>query len=144
MGTLGKSNNDKMSFRFDDGTAKTYPAFKEAMIKWADEEGFPWMIEGGNAIFAIFQAANAKAVKGTRSSSSTGTISLDIKAYDQKEIKADFEKENILVSVALSMRIGRIARKCSERIFQTPKSLTSLRTNLQKCMSFSTRRTSGK
>ena len=73
MGTLGKSNNDKMSFRFDDGTAKTYPAFKEAMIKWADEEGFPWMIEGGNAIFAIFQAANAKAAKGTRNSSWTGT-----------------------------------------------------------------------
>jgi hypothetical protein len=144
MGTLGKSDNDKMSLRFD-GTPKTYPTCKEVMIKWADGEGFPWMIEGRNAICCIFQAANAKAAKGTRSSSSTGTISMDIKAYDQKEITADFEKTNILVSVALQPSVcGRIARKFSERIFQTPKSLTSLWPNLRKCMPISTRRTSGK
>ena len=58
MGTLGKSDNNKMSFRFD-GTAKSFPAFKEAMIKWAEKE-FPWMIRGGNVICAIYQAANAK------------------------------------------------------------------------------------
>jgi hypothetical protein len=83
-----------MSFRFD-GTAKSYPDFKEAMIKWADREEFPWMIRGGNVICAIYQAANAKAAKGTRSNGSTGTISLDIqgKAYDQDQIKAELNRK---------------------------------------------------
>jgi hypothetical protein len=38
MGTLGKSD-DKMRLRFD-GTPKSSQTFKEAMIKWADSEGF--------------------------------------------------------------------------------------------------------
>ena len=103
MGTLGKADINKMSFRFD-GTAKTYLAFKEAMIKWADSQEFPWMIRGGSVICAMFQAANAKQAKGARK---TGTISLDVKAYDQDDIKADFEKAKILVSIALSLRKNR-------------------------------------
>ena len=103
MGTLGKADINKMSFRFD-GAAKSYLAFKEAMIKWADSQEFPWMIRGGSVICAMFQAANAKQAKGARK---TGTISLDVKAYDQDDIKADFEKAKILVSIALSLRKNR-------------------------------------
>ena len=86
MGTLGKSDNDRMRLRFD-GTPKLYQTFKEAMIKRADAEGYPWALAGENVICSIFQAANAKVAKSKSAGagstrSSTGMISLDITTYD--------------------------------------------------------------
>jgi uncharacterized protein YjgD (DUF1641 family) len=108
MGTLGKADINQMCFFFD-GTAKSYPAFKEAMIKWADSQEFPWMIRGGNVICAMFQEANAQAAKSTGSSSSMGTIWMDIqgKAYNQDVVKKEFVNAKILVSFALSLRKNR-------------------------------------
>ena len=111
MGTLGKSDNDKMCLRFG-GTPKWYQTFKEAMIKRADTEGCPWAFAGGNAICSIFQAANAKVAKSKSAGagstrSSTGRISLNITTYDKKEIKSEFEKASVMVSVTLSVRKNR-------------------------------------
>ena len=49
-----------------DGTPKAWPAFKEAMLKMADAQGFVYMLEGGhgcdNGLCAIFQAASGVTV----------------------------------------------------------------------------------
>ena len=75
MGTLAKTDA-KIKF---DGTLKTWPAFKESMLKWADGEGFGYMLEGRQGICTIFQAASAAAAKKTKGDDK-GTISLDITA----------------------------------------------------------------
>ena len=62
---------------------------------------------GGNAICAIFQAANAKVAKSKSASTRSGTISLDISTYDKKEIISEFEKADVTVSAALSVRKNR-------------------------------------
>ena len=60
--TLAKPDA-KLNF---DGTVKTWPLFKEAMLKWADGEGFGYMLEGGQGICTIFQAASAASAKKTK------------------------------------------------------------------------------
>ena len=59
MGTLAKTDA-KIKF---DGNLKTWPAFKESIPKWADDEGFGYMLEVGQGICTIFQAASAAAAK---------------------------------------------------------------------------------
>ena len=49
MRTLAKTDA-KPKF---DGTVKMWPLFKEAMLKWADGEGFGSMLEGGQGICTI-------------------------------------------------------------------------------------------
>ena len=111
MGTLGKSDNNKTGLRFD-GTPKSYPAFKEAVIAKSDAEGYAWAINGGNVICAIFQAANAKAAKKKaaatpKKTSASNTISLNIETYDDGEVKSEFEKASVTVSLALQVRKHR-------------------------------------
>ena len=111
MGTLGKSDNNKTGLRFD-GTSKSYPAFKEAVIAKSDAEGYAWAINGGNVICAIFQAANAKAAKKKatatpKKTSASNTISLNIETYDAGEVKSEFSKASVTVSLALQVRKHR-------------------------------------
>ena len=57
MGTLeGTKMNQDLTC---DGTAKNWPVFKAAMIKFADSKNFGYMLEGGHGICAMFQAASA-------------------------------------------------------------------------------------
>ena len=85
-----------------DGTAKQWPLFKSAMLKWADSKNVGYMLEGGHGICAIFQAASAAAARATRSGT-TGTISLDIETYTKKEIEEEFKKTSVMTSVALAV-----------------------------------------
>ena len=84
------------------------------MIKVADAEGYPWAVAAGNAICDIFQKANAKATTskstGAKSSKPTGTILLDISTYDVEDIKVEFAKASVIVSVAVSLRQNRKER----------------------------------
>ena len=60
-----------------DGTAKQWPLFKSAMLKWPDSKNLGYMLEGGHGICAISQAASAAAAKSKATRSGTiGTISL--------------------------------------------------------------------
>ena len=101
MGTLAQTDA-KLKF---DGTVKTWPLFKEAMLKWADGEGFGYM-PGGQGICTIFQAASAAAAKKTKGDDK-GTISLDITAYDAKSVASDFKKMSVTTSVSLDVRTNR-------------------------------------
>ena len=102
MGTLAKTDA-KPKF---DGTVKMWPLFKEAMLKWADGEGFGYMLEGGQGICTIFQAASAASAKKTKGDDK-GTISLDITAYDAKTVASDFKKTSVTTSVSLAVRTNR-------------------------------------
>ena len=88
MGTLEPPAKIKF-----DGTPKSWPTFKEAMLKKADSDGYVYMLEGGHGLCAIFQAASATAAKkasgavATRSDAK-GTISLNITTYKDADIKA--------------------------------------------------------
>ena len=93
MGTLEQATA-KLKF---DGTPKAWPAFKEAMLKMADAQGFVYMLEGRHGLCAIFQAANAAAAK--KKSSTKGTISLDITSYKEDEITAELETTSVPTSV---------------------------------------------
>ena len=104
MGTLAKTDARP---KFD-GTVKMWPLFKEAMLKWADGEGFGYMLEGGQGICTIFQAASAASAKKTKGDDK-GTISLDITAYDAKIVAADFKK----TSVTTSMNVCEIQNRYS-------------------------------
>ena len=55
MGTL---EGNKPMF---DGTARHWPLFKVAMRKWADLNNVGFMLEAGQSICTIFQAASASA-----------------------------------------------------------------------------------
>ena len=101
MGTLEK----KDAIKFD-GTVKHWPAFKEAMTKWSDAEGFSWALDGGNGICAMFQAASAAAAKKSQSRGK-GTISLDITAYKEPDIKTELGKSSVMASVSLAVRTNR-------------------------------------
>ena len=58
-----------------DGTAKYWPAFKQKLLKCADSQGFAYVLEAGQSICTIFQAASATAAKSKVTGK--GTISLD-------------------------------------------------------------------
>ena len=88
MGTLAKSDARP---KFD-RTVKMWPLFKEAMLKWADGEGFGYMLEGGQGICTIFQAASAAAAKSAaeidaRSSRATTAEKLTLKLTSRDSIK---------------------------------------------------------
>ena len=102
MGTL-EPPTAKIKF---DGTPKSWPTFKEAMLKRADSEGYVYMLEGGHGLCAIFQAANAAAAKKA-AARTKGTISLDITKYKDEEIKAELEKTSVPTSVSLALRTNR-------------------------------------
>ena len=102
MGTL-EQPTAKIKF---DGTPKSWPAFKEAMLKLADAQGFVFMLEGGHGLCAIFQAASAAAAKKAKGDTK-GTISLDITTYKDAEITAELEKTSVPTSVSLALRTNR-------------------------------------
>ena len=106
MGTLVKKTDDKIAF---DGTAKSWPPFKEAMLKWADAEGFPWTLDAGQGICNIFLASSAAAAKvATRSAGAApSTFTLDITQYSLDTIKAELLKTSVMASVFLSLRTHR-------------------------------------
>ena len=103
MGTLEKPTA-KIKF---DGTPKSWPMFKEAMLKWADGENFAYMLEGGHGLCAIFQAASAAAAKKANGDGTKGTISLDIAKHKEKDIEAEFKKASVTTSVSLALRKNR-------------------------------------
>ena len=61
MGTL-EGTKTKSGLTFD-GTAKEWPAFKQKLLKYADSQNFAYMLEAGQNICTIFQAASATAAK---------------------------------------------------------------------------------
>ena len=110
MGTLeGTKTNPGLTF---DGTAKSWPAFKQKLLKYADSQGFAFMLEAGQSICTIFQAASAAAAKGKVTAkgsavAGSGTISLDLSTYKAKEIEEEFKKTSVITSVALEVRKNR-------------------------------------
>ena len=103
MGTL-EPPPAKIKF---DGTPKSWPTFKEAMLKRADSEGYVYMLEGGHGLCAIFQAASAAAAKKANGDGTKGTISLDIAKHKEKDIEAEFKKASVTTSVSLALRTNR-------------------------------------
>ena len=101
MGTLGKT-----VLKFD-GTLKSWPAFKETTLKWADDENFAYMLEGGHGICAIFQTASAAAAKKAKGDAAKGTISLDISKYKTDDVEAALKKTSVATSVSLAVRKHR-------------------------------------
>ena len=110
MGTLeGTKKNLGLTF---DGTAKSWPAFKQSLPKHADAQGFAFMLEAGQSTCEIFQAASAAAakVKVTARGSAipgSGTISLDLSTYKDKDIEEKFKETSVITSVALEVRKNR-------------------------------------
>jgi len=88
MGTLEQSETANVKVKFD-GTPKSWPAFKEAMLKWADGQGFAYMLEGGHGLCAIFQAASAAAAKKTKGDAAKGMISSDIHKASESGIHGE-------------------------------------------------------
>ena len=109
IGTLeGTKKNPGLTF---DGTAKSWPAFKQNLLKHADAQGFAFMLEAGQSICEIFQAASAAAAKGKvtarGSATGSGTISLDLSTYKDKDIEDKFKQTSVITSVALEVRKNR-------------------------------------
>ena len=95
-----------------DGTPKHWPVFKQKLPKYADSQGFAYMLETGQSICTIFQAASAsaaksKTTKGSAVVAGSGTISLDLGTYDDKVIKDEFKKTSVVKSVSLAVRGNR-------------------------------------
>ena len=108
MGTSSEGTKIIPDLTFD-GTAKNWPAFKQKLLKYADSQG---MLETGQSICTIFQAASAsaaksKTTKGSAVVAGSGTISLDLGTYDGKVIKEEFKKTSVVTSVALAVRGNR-------------------------------------
>jgi hypothetical protein len=111
MGTLleGTKMNPDLTF---DGRAKQWAVFKQKLLKYAESQNFAYMLEAGQSICTIFQAASATAAKGkaTRGPAvvaGSATISLDLGMYEAKEIKDEFKKRSVIKSVALAVRGNR-------------------------------------
>ena len=103
MGTLeGTKTNPGLTF---DGTAKEWPAFKQKLLKYADSQYFAYMLEAGQSICTIFQAASATAAKSK--TATKGSISLDLETYKAKDIEDEFKKTSVTTSVALAVRGNR-------------------------------------
>ena len=100
MGTLELTKTNP-GIKFD-GSAREWPAFKQKLLKYADSQGFAYMLEAGQSICTIFQTASATAAK-----SKAGTISLDLSTYEAKKIEAEFKKTSVITSVALAVRGNR-------------------------------------
>ena len=62
MGTSLEGTKMSPDLTFD-GTAKNWPVFKQKLLKYADSQGFAYMLEAGQSICTIFQAASATAAK---------------------------------------------------------------------------------
>ena len=62
MGTSSEGTKMSPDLTFD-GTAKSWPVFKQKLLKYADSQGFAYMLEAGQSICTIFQAASASAAK---------------------------------------------------------------------------------
>ena len=80
MGTSSEGTKIIPDLTFD-GTAKHWPVFKQRLLKYADSQGFAYMLETGQSICTIFQAASAsaaksKTTKGSAVVAGSGTISL--------------------------------------------------------------------
>ena len=88
-----------------DGTARQWPLFKVAMRKWADLNNVGFMLEAGQSICTIFQAASASAAKSK--TATKGSISLDLETYKAKDIEDEFKKTSVTTSVALAVRGNR-------------------------------------
>ena len=84
--------------------------FKQKMLKYADSQNFVYMLEAGQSICTIFQAASVKSKatgKGSAVVAGSGTISLDLGTYMAKEIEDEFKKTSAITSVALAVRGNR-------------------------------------
>jgi hypothetical protein len=62
MGTLEKDGSYPLIF---DGRPESWPFFKKALHQLLDNEGYGWVVEGGDVFCAMLQAASAKAAKST-------------------------------------------------------------------------------
>jgi len=63
------------------------------------------MLEAGQSICTIFQAASASAAKSK--TATKGSISLDLETYKAKDIEDEFKKTSVTTSVALAVRRNR-------------------------------------
>ena len=111
MGTLFEGTKISQDLTLD-GTAKHWPVFKQKLFKHADSQGFGYLLEAGQSICTIFQAASAtaaksKTTKGSAVVAGSGTISLDLGTYDSKVFKDEFNKTSVVTSVALAVRGNR-------------------------------------
>jgi hypothetical protein len=73
MGTLEKDGSSPLIF---DGRPESWPLFKKAQHQLFDNEGYGWVVEGGDVFCAMLQAASAQAAKSTVTSGK-GTVSTD-------------------------------------------------------------------
>jgi hypothetical protein len=112
VGTMGTLEAPRIVLKFD-RTAQGWLAFKQSMLKWTDSQNVGYMLEGGQGICIIFQAASVAAAKlkyaklKAKATGAPATISLDIEAYAEKEIEAELKKPSVLTGVALAVRGNR-------------------------------------
>ena len=95
MGTWSEGTKIIPDLTFD-GTTNHWPVFKQRLLKYADSQGFAYMLGTGQSICTIFQAASAsaaksKTTKGSAVVAGSGTISLDLGTYDSKVEQEDPE-----------------------------------------------------
>ena len=89
------------------------PTSLQRLLKYADSQGFAYMLETGQSICTIFQAASASAAKSKTTKGSAvvaGSGTLDLGTYDvkvAKVIKEEFNKTSVVTSVAHAVRGNR-------------------------------------
>ena len=91
---------------------------KQKLFQYADSQNFAYTLEAGQKNGGIFQAASDTAVKskaigkGSAVVAGSGTISLDIRIYEIKEIR---DGTSVITSVALAVRGDRKDKLGSNR-----------------------------
>jgi hypothetical protein len=88
-----------------DGRTESWSLFKKALYQLLDTEGYDWVVEGGDVLCAMLQAASAKAAKSTVTSGK-GTVSTNV-ADLQKDLQTAFINASITTSVQLELIANR-------------------------------------
>jgi hypothetical protein len=104
MGTLGKDGSNPLIF--DSGRPESWPLFKRALHQLLDNEGYGWVVEGGDVFCAMLQAASAKAAKSTVTSGK-GTLSTNVADYQKKDLQTAFTNASVTTSVLLELIANR-------------------------------------
>jgi hypothetical protein len=88
-----------------DGRTESWSLFKKALYQLLDTEGYDWVVEGGDVLCAMLQAASAKAAKSTVTSGK-GTVSTNV-ADLQKDLQTAFINASVTTSVQLELIANR-------------------------------------
>jgi hypothetical protein len=89
-----------------DGRPESSPSFQKAPYQFLDKEGYGWVVEGGDVLRVMLQAASVKAAKSTVISCK-GTVAINEADYHKRNLQTALANTSVTTSILLELLANR-------------------------------------